>query len=268
MPARFIPTQKQSDQILALYEQGLGAKKVAKLLFITRDQVISVCKQLNIYDSNRKLKILGKYLLNKVCILCNEHKYIMSFKRYQDKKTGLISYDSYCSSCTIAKRKQRYEANAEINREYARNYRESNKPVINKRARQQRKNDSVATLRGAISGQIRRMLVDNASSKNGASCLKYLPYTIIELKAHLQSLFEPWMTWNNRGPYKRAEWDDNDSSTWKWQLDHKIPQSDLPYDSMEHPNFQKCWALENLRPYSAKLNLVEGTRRIRHATKQ
>jgi len=56
----------------------------------------------------------------------------------------------------------------------------------------------------------------------------------------------------------------NDQSTWTWQIDHIIPHSDLPYDSMDHPNFQKCWALDNLRPLSAKQNLEEGTRRIRH----
>jgi len=30
---------------------------------------------------------------------------------------------------------------------------------------------------------------------------------------------------------------------------------------MDHPNFQKCWALDNLRPYSAKLNLQENNRK-------
>lgn len=72
------------------------------------------------------------------------------------------------------------------------------------------------------------------------------------------------MNWNNHGQYRAEEWDDNDPSTWVWQIDHIIPQSDLPYDSMEHPNFKKCWSLDNLRPYSAKKNVIEGTRRVRH----
>lgn len=38
----------------------------------------------------------------------------------------------------------------------------------------------------------------------------------------------------------------------------------LPYTSMEDENFQKCWALSNLRPLSAKQNNSDGVRRIRH----
>lgn len=76
------------------------------------------------------------------------------------------------------------------------------------------------------------------------------------------------MSWKNRGKYISKEWDDNDSTTWKWQLDHIIPQSDLPYDSMEHENFHKCWALSNLRPLSAKQNQLDGATKIRHKIKR
>ena len=69
------------------------------------------------------------------------------------------------------------------------------------------------------------------------------------------------MNWDNQGYYKLSEWNDNDSSTWKWQLDHIIPQSKLPYTSMEDENFKICWDLENLRPYSAKQNLIEQDRK-------
>lgn len=72
------------------------------------------------------------------------------------------------------------------------------------------------------------------------------------------------MTWNNWGMYRSKTWDDNDPVTWTWQIDHIIPCSDLPYLSMEDENFKKCWALENLRPYSAKQNLFDGIRRVRH----
>lgn len=29
---------------------------------------------------------------------------------------------------------------------------------------------------------------------------------------------------------------------------------------MEDDNFKRCWALENLRPYSAKQNIIDGAR--------
>jgi hypothetical protein len=69
------------------------------------------------------------------------------------------------------------------------------------------------------------------------------------------------------GKYNIKIWDDNDKSTWKWQIDHIIPHSTFKYASMEDEEFKKCWALSNLRPYSAKLNVIEGASRIRHKKK-
>lgn len=60
------------------------------------------------------------------------------------------------------------------------------------------------------------------------------------------------MTWKNWGIYN--------SETWIWQIDHIIPQSKLPYVSMGNENFIKCWALDNLRPYSAKQNIYDNAR--------
>jgi len=69
------------------------------------------------------------------------------------------------------------------------------------------------------------------------------------------------MTWKNYGSYCVNLWDDNDCSTWTWNIDHIIPQSKLPYISMDDDNFKICWALENLRPLSAKQNLIDGNKR-------
>ena len=105
------------------------------------------------------------------------------------------------------------------------------------------------------------MLKDRKSSKNGESCLNYLKYSVEDLKKHIEGQFQPWMTWENQGNYNFTTWNDNDSSTWTWQIDHIIPQSKLPYTSMNDENFQKCWALENLRPLSSKQNVIDGNRR-------
>ena len=40
--------------------------------------------------------------------------------------------------------------------------------------------------------------------------------------------------------------------------------SELPYTSMTDDNFKKCWSLNNLRPYSAKQNILDGLTKIRH----
>lgn len=107
-------------------------------------------------------------------------------------------------------------------------------------------------------------LISFKIKKNSESSFKYLPYTVQELKTNIESKFESWMNWNNWGKYSVKTWDDNDQSTWTWQIDHIIPQSDLLYDSMEHPNFLKCWDLDNLRPYSSKKNQKDGVTRARH----
>lgn len=88
--------------------------------------------------------------------------------------------------------------------------------------------------------------------------MKYLPYTIQDLKQYLEKQFEPWMNWNNWGKYNSKTWNDWDSTTWTWQIDHIVPQSVLIYSSMEDEEFKKCWVLENLRPLSAKQNISDG----------
>ncbi len=133
----------------------------------------------------------------------------------------------------------------------------------NKRERLQRKINPIFSLRETISRNVNKIL----QCKNGESILKYLPYTIQELKKHLEFLFEPWMNWNNRGKYHFKLWNDDDESTWVWNIDHIIPQSDLPYSSMEDENFKICWSLSNLRPLSAKQNLLDGVSRSRHSIK-
>ena len=72
------------------------------------------------------------------------------------------------------------------------------------------------------------------------------------------------MNWNNYGNYRLNSWNDFDQSTWKWNIDHIIPQSMFNYDSMQHPDFYKCWALENLRPLSAKKNLLKSNKMLQN----
>ena len=76
------------------------------------------------------------------------------------------------------------------------------------------------------------------------------------------------MAWSNWGKYDVKTWDDNNFATWTWNIDHIIPQDALPYTSMTDENFKKCWALENLRPLSAKVNIIKGNKIITNIYKQ
>lgn len=111
-------------------------------------------------------------------------------------------------------------------------------------------NDPIFKLRTNISNAILKALKKNKSNKAGQSVLQYLDYTIEELKFHLEKQFNSNMSWKNHGIV--------------WHIDHIIPQSDLPYSSMQDINFKKCWSLDNLRPLDAKQNMIDGARRARH----
>ena len=65
--------------------------------------------------------------------------------------------------------------------------------------------------------------------------LEAVPYTLVELKKHLESQFEPWMNWNNYGRYNPIRR--------TWQIDHIIPKSLLPYEKTNESNFVQLWSL-------------------------
>jgi hypothetical protein len=212
----------------------------------------------------------------KICTSCKNQKDLSDFRFRKDR----CAYISTCKQCEKEQNKiykfLNKEKNSQSRKIYYINNKEkenlSNKKWIedNKEKRNtyktlynknRLKTDPLFKIRQSVSRVIYNYL---SSNKNNKSCLNYLPYTIQELKQHLESQFEFWMNWNNWGIYNSKIWNDNDFSTWTWQIDHIIPQSDLPYESMEDDNFKKCWSLKNLRPYSAKQNCLDGVNKVRH----
>lgn len=147
---------------------------------------------------------------------------------------------------------------------YQAEYRQENKVELqtkkNEYKKIKRQNDPSFKLRGLVSNAIFQALKYIGSTKGGSSILQYLPYSMQELKEHLEKQFESWMTWDNWGSYDKDTWDDNNQTTWTWHIDHIIPQAKLLYQSMDEDNFKKCWALENLRPLSAKENIIKGNK--------
>lgn len=147
-------------------------------------------------------------------------------------------------------------------------WRQENPEKIVANRKKRYKTDPVYRNRQLASWMVWSMLKSQKTSKSGLSSSYYFPWTPEELWNHLlKCMQEPgneWMHKDNQGKYDPKTWDDNDRETWTWQLDHIIPQNILPYDSMEHPNFKKCWDLSNLRPLSAKQNVLDGVKRIRH----
>lgn len=185
--------------------------------------------------------------LKKICPTC-PNKPIKPIDQFRVRKgkyadgSERLSYESSCLDC------EAIQSNENGKRRFHR-----------------KKHDPDYIIRRFISHMVWRTLTDNNSSKDGESSLTHLGYTITELRTHIEKLWESWMNWDNYGKYNGKAWKDNDPTTWTWQLDHIIPQSDLPFKTMQDDNFKRCWSLENLRPLSSKQNNLDGVRRIRHS---
>lgn len=216
----------------------------------SKDGLNCYCK-----DCARELKRHGRALRakqskvtpkNKACTRCGTVKTSGCFYKFKYSTDGLRSECKECSKLDQA---------SDAAHAVKANYRERNRSRINKTQREwYAKHYKVSTyrLRKIVSKSVRCALVRSNGSKHGESTFEHLPYTVEELKLHLESLWESWMHWGNYGKY--------DPNRRTWQIDHIEPQSKLPFDYFNHSNFQKCWRLSNLRPLDASANMKKGNR--------
>jgi hypothetical protein len=231
------------------------------------------CKICKLEKDISNFRLSGKYH-SSYCFDCErqknrdyraKHKEKYSAYNKQYMETYNKEYYKVNKTALIAYQKEYKETNPDKVKQRQQNYYINNKDKIKQQVRKytdnKRLNDPIFRLKESISSNIRICI-----KKNNQPFSKYLPYTIQELKAHLEKQFEPWMTWDNYGTYRIDTWNDNDDGTWFWQIDHIIPHSTFQYSSMEDDEFRKCWALENLRPYSAKQNVIDG--KFRQITSQ
>ncbi|HQO65951.1 MAG TPA: hypothetical protein PLI66_04400, partial [Spirochaetales bacterium] len=137
-------------------------------------------------------------------------------------------------------------SNADKKSERAREYYQKNKLEIQAKVKDRQERNPWMKLRGHVRARVHEAIRAAGSSKDGESVFRYLPYSLADLKRHLESQFEDWMNWPNYGQ--------------DWQLDHIIPQSMFRYDSMESDDFRLCWHLKNLRPLATATNFGEGNR--------
>jgi len=206
----------------------------------------------------------------KVCSKCSSEKHLDMFYKKSNNRDG---FSTVCKDCTSVIQKLYYENNKEkilakkkiYNKKYNKLYYYNNKDkqkirvrawqienkdrhLSNRRKREKQKRDSEPSyrLKTNISNTINKMLKSVGGSKRGESILFRLMYTPQQLKEHLEKQFDENMSWDNYGSY--------------WHIDHIYPQSKLIYDSIDHPNFKKCWALENLRSLEAKENNKKGNK--------
>lgn len=113
--------------------------------------------------------------------------------------------------------------------------------------RAKKRRDPVFRLQGIVKWTIVRAL-KKAGGRKHSSVIKALPYSIPQLKAHLESQFDNMngFSWENYGTL--------------WDIDHLVPQKLFRYTSVDSKNFRDCWALSNLRPLHKKLNQMKSAK--------
>jgi len=109
-----------------------------------------------------------------------------------------------------------------------------------RRANLIRRNTPEGRLRNSISESIRKSLKDG---KEGKALKALLPYSMGQLKNHLEKQFKDGMTWSNYG---------------QWHVDHRIPISAFNFETTNDLDFQRCWDLKNLQPMWAMDNFKKG----------
>jgi len=143
--------------------------------------------------------------------------------------------------------KQRAKEYREANKERLKEYREVNKERVNQYAKEYQKQRRATDPCFKLALTIRKHLY--RSIKGGAvkeySSVLYLGCTIEQLKLHLESQFQPGMTWDN--------W-----SATGWHIDHVRPLAS--FDLTDPEQLKQACHYSNLQPLRAEDNLTKGAR--------
>jgi hypothetical protein len=148
---------------------------------------------------------------------------------YQAKKDKMKEQSKAYTEANKDKLKEYQKAYAEANKdkmkEYKKAYAEANKDKMkeynrkyNLEYRKNRiKNDPLFKLKLSIRNSISISFKRNGFKKLSQTEI-ILGCTFDEFKTYLESKFEPWMTWENKGLY-------NGTANYGWDIDHIIPSS-------------------------------------------
>jgi hypothetical protein len=195
-----------------------------------------ICKQCgvekNIEDFYKNKTTKDGY--NGVCKECR-----INYKKEWTKKQGEDYWKNYYlenkekiddrNKKSVEKHKERFDKyqkeyriiNKERIRERNKKYAIRNKEVVQKRknnwAKKKRENDAVYDLACAIRANIKNVFKRTGYHKEYKSDV-ILGMDFISFKKYIESKFEPWMSWENRGKF-------NGEFNYGWDLDHIIPIS-------------------------------------------
>lgn len=135
----------------------------------------------------------------------------------------------------------------EVKREQLRRWRaanpEHNRELI-RRANRKRHTSATKRLSDYVGNAIRASL--RRGAKAGRRWESLVPYTVDDLRQHIERQFVDGMTWENYGSH--------------WHIDHKIPVAAFNFTTTTDIDFLRCWSLENLQPLEARKNRMKSAR--------
>lgn len=191
----------------------------------------------------------------RVCIECRKEyrkiykeqnkKYINGYREKNKEHIKECSKDyKKRNKETIKKYTKEYR---EQNKDYIKKqesiYREQNKEHYRESKREYQKNRKKIDINFKIRINLRNRLgrIIKNNTKKG-SAVRDLGCSIDKLKIHLESQFEPWMTWDNYGQYG-------------WHIDHIKPLS--KFDLTDREQFLEAVHFTNLQPMHWRENIIK-----------
>jgi hypothetical protein len=177
-----------------------------------------------------------------LCRVCKPCKSIED-KAYRDRypeKMKALSRGYYLknSSSIKAKVKEYSYINSDSIKEKRKEYFQKNKEKFNQYSKDRAKIDPVYRLKS----HMRKRIIKAVSGKS-KSTLDIIGCSYEELRIHIESQFEPWMNWENKGLY-------NGEINHGWDIDHIIPLSSAK--SPEEVLYLNHYT--NLRPLCSHVN--------------
>jgi hypothetical protein len=114
------------------------------------------------------------------------------------------------------------------------------KKLMRKYENHRYKTDANFKLKKVCRNRVNRALKGLTKS---ASTMELIGCTIEELRRHIESLFEPWMTWENHG---------------LWDIDHI--EACAKFDMLDPEQQRACFNWSNLQPMEHIANIKKGAR--------
>jgi len=172
----------------------------------------------------------------KNCTKCNMVKSFDNFGKNKSYQDGL---QYWCKLCHANYKKHYYNDNLQKSQIQRLQWKKNNKEKVDvyrrKYLSERYQKDSIFRILKNQRNRVKEILTNKPCSLS-----KSIGCSSLALKAHLESLFQPGMTWDNYGLYG-------------WHVDHIIPLSHFDLTNAEefkiachYTNLQPLWAKDNI----------------------